>query len=156
MEFITLSMDEIKPYINNPRNNDKAVDAVAASIEQCGYISPIIIDENGVILAGHTRYRALNKLGIKQVPVVIKRGLTDDQKRKYRILDNRTAELSYWDYEKLYQELDGLDFDNFKFGFEKLLNALDHDIDSGFEYDVEDFGDEQFKHECPECGFRFN
>lgn len=156
MEFITLSMDEIKPYINNPRNNDKAVDAVAASIEQCGYISPIIIDENGVILAGHTRYRALNKLGIKQVPVVIKRGLTDDQKRKYRILDNRTAELSYWDHEKLYQELDGLDFDNFKFGFEKLLNALDQDIDSGFEYDVEDFGDEQFKHECPECGFRFN
>lgn len=101
---------ELIPYENNPRHNDAAVDAVAESIRQCGYIAPIIIDEDGVILAGHTRFKALQKLGYSEVEVVIKAGLTDDQKRKYRLLDNKTNELAEWDFEKLMEELEGLDF----------------------------------------------
>ena len=86
------------------------MDAVAESIRQCGYIAPIIVDENGVILAGHTRYKALQKLGRSVADVVVKTGLSDEQKRKYRILDNKTAELAEWDYDLLKQELENIDF----------------------------------------------
>lgn len=156
MELTFMRMSDLKEYENNPRDTSGAVDAVAESIRQCGYLSPIIIDEAGVILAGHTRYKALQKLGVEEIPVVMKTDLTEEQKKKYRILDNRVGELSYWDYEKLYEELEDLDFEGFAFGFEKLTQALDQDISSGFEFDMEDFDDEKFEHECPECGFRFN
>ena len=88
--------------------------------------------------------------------MIIRDDLTEDQKRKYRILDNRAGEFSYWDYEKLYEELEDVDFNGFSFGFEKLTEALDQDIDTNTEFTMEDFGDERFKHECPGCGFRFN
>ena len=110
MKLITKKISEITPYENNPRRNDTAVAAVEESIRQCGYIAPIIVDEDGVILAGHTRYKALKKLGRSECEVVVKDGLTEDQKRKYRILDNKTAELASWDYDLLEMELDGLDF----------------------------------------------
>ena len=110
MELIELSVDKIKPYEKNPRKNDGAVEAVAESIKQCGYIAPIIVDEKNVILAGHTRLKALKKLGYKKVPVVIKEGLSEEQKRKYRLLDNKTNELAEWDFDLLGNELEGLDF----------------------------------------------
>lgn len=94
METKTLLLADIVPYENNPRKNDKAVDAVAESIRQCGYVAPIIIDEEHIILAGHTRYKALLKLGWKEADVVIRTGLTEEQKRKYRILDNKTSEFA--------------------------------------------------------------
>lgn len=103
-------LEEVHPYENNPRRNDGAVNAVAESIKQCGYIAPIIVDEDGVILAGHTRYKALKKLGYTEVDCVVKTGLTEEQKRKYRLLDNKTGELAEWDYDLLEMELDGLDF----------------------------------------------
>lgn len=156
MRFMEMRLKDLKPYENNPRKNDAGVAAVRESIKQCGYIAPIVVDENMEILAGHTRYKALKKLGIEVVPVAVVKGLTDDQKRKYRILDNRTGEMSYWDYEKLYIELEGLDFEGFQFGFEKLTDAMDQDFDNGIELDMEDFNDDAFKHECPECGFRFD
>lgn len=106
----TMRMDDIRPYPNNPRKNDGAVDAVAESIRQCGYVAPIIVDENGVILAGHTRYKALKKLGYETADVLIKSGMTEEQKKKYRLLDNKTSELAGWDYDLLEMELDGLDF----------------------------------------------
>lgn len=118
MEIKTLKLTEIVPYENNPRNNDNAVEAVAESIKQCGYVAPIIIDENGVILAGHTRYKALKRLGRKEAEVVIRTGLTEEQKKKYRILDNKTNELAEWDFTKLEEELDGLDFGDFDFNFD--------------------------------------
>lgn len=157
VELIEKELKELKPYARNARKNDgKAVEAVIESIKQCGYITPIIVDEEMVILAGHTRFKALSKMGVDKCKVVIKRGLTEDQKRKYRILDNRTNEVAAWDYNKLMIELDDLDLGEFAFGFEKLTNAIEQNFDGGFEYSEEDFGDEQFKHECPECGFRFN
>lgn len=114
----TVKLADIVPYENNPRKNDQAVDAVVESIKQCGYVAPIIIDEENIILAGHTRYKALVKLGKKEAEVIVRKGLTDEQKRKYRILDNKTTEFADWDFEKLEEELNGLDFDGFDFGFD--------------------------------------
>lgn len=110
MELIEMKLEDIHPYERNPRKNDGAVSSVAESIKQCGYVAPIIVDEDHVILAGHTRLKALKKLGYKTAPVVIKEGLTDEQKRKYRILDNKTGELAEWDEDLLKVELADLDF----------------------------------------------
>lgn len=110
MDIKRLPISEIYPYPNNPRKNDGAVDAVAESIRQCGYVAPIVVDENGVILAGHTRYKALQKLGAEDCEVVVRAGLSDEQKRKYRLLDNKTGEIAEWDFDLLVEELDNLDF----------------------------------------------
>lgn len=109
----TMRMEDIRPYPNNPRRNDGAVDAVAESIRQCGYVAPIIVDEDGVILAGHTRYKALQKLCYETADVLVKSGMTEEQKKKYRLLDNKTGELAQWDFELLADELADLDFDGF-------------------------------------------
>ena len=151
MKLITKKISEITPYENNPRRNDTAVAAVEESIKQCGYIAPIIVDEDGVILAGHTRYKALQKLGRAECEVIVKEGLSEEQKRKYRILDNKTAELSSWDFDLLETELEGLDFEGFDFGlsvddFEGL------DLDGMDTPGNEDDG--QIAH-CPKCGFTF-
>lgn len=110
MRLQTIKLKNIYPYEHNVRKNDKAVDSVIKSIEQCTYIAPIIVDENNVILAGHTRYKALKKLGRGECECIVKDGLTDEQKRKYRLLDNKTNELADWDFDLLGDELDGLDF----------------------------------------------
>lgn len=114
----TVSVVDVRPYSNNPRKNTRAVDAVSESIRQCGYCSPIVVDENMLILAGHTRLMAIKKLGWTEVEVCIKEGLTDEQKRKYRLLDNKTNELAAWDDNALARELEGLDFGEFDFGFD--------------------------------------
>lgn len=124
MELVTLPLDKIKPYERNPRNNNKAVDAVMESIRQCTYVAPIIVDENNIILAGHTRYKALKKLGKTEAEVIVKSGLSDEQKRKYRLLDNKTNELAEWDFEMLAEELEGLDFEEFDFGFDCLSDDI--------------------------------
>lgn len=125
MQIITLPITEIKPYKNNPRNNLPAVDAVAESIRQNGYRARIIVDENHVIIAGHTRYLALQKLGWKEAEVQMETDMSDDQKRKYRLLDNKTNEYAEWDFEKLTKELDNMDFGGFDFGFDlSTLGAL--------------------------------
>jgi len=115
MEIVTRKLDDIIPYKNNPRKNDSAVDAVAESIRQCGYCAPIIVDENGVILAGHTRLKAVRKLGWTEVEVCVKTGLTEKQKKKFRILDNKTGEAATWDFELLNLELEEIDFGGFDF-----------------------------------------
>jgi site-specific DNA-methyltransferase (adenine-specific) len=110
MELKKIELSKIKPYEKNARKNDEAVEYVVKSIQQCEYIAPIILDENNVILAGHTRYKALKKLGYKEAECVIKEGLTEEQKKKYRLLDNKTAEFADWDFDLLKDELDGIDF----------------------------------------------
>ena len=119
MELVTMSIADIIPYENNPRLNDQAVEAVKESIKQCGYVAPIIVDENNVILAGHTRLKALKSLGREQAEVIVREGLTEKQKKKYRLLDNKTNEFADWDLVKLEIELEDLDFEGFDFGLLK-------------------------------------
>ena len=160
MKLETLKLTDIVPYENNPRKNDDAVNAVAESIRQCTYVTPIIVDENKVILAGHTRYKALKALGIEEVPCLICDGLTEEQKKKYRYLDNKTGEKATWDLMKLEVELEGVDLEGFDFfGIAADLTATpgpDRKIGENEEFDTEVFGDEEFKYQCPACGFRFN
>lgn len=125
MELVRVQLDTLRPYQNNPRYNDDAIDAVEESIDQVGYISPIIVDESLQILAGHSRWRSLNELGEEEIDVVVVDGLTDEQKRKFRLLDNKTAEIASWDLGKLQQELDNLDFEGYDFWSEELEKMAD-------------------------------
>lgn len=124
-----MTIKEIKtadliPYENNPRNNDAAVDAVANSIKQFGFKVPIVIDKDNVIVAGHTRLKAAEKLGLDKVPCIVADDLTEEQIKAFRLADNKTAELAEWDFEKLeseLQELADLDVEMAQFGFDDLL-----------------------------------
>jgi len=160
MKLETLKLVDITPYPNNPRKNDAAVNAVAESIRQCTYITPIVVDEDHVILAGHTRYKALKALGYEEVPCLVCEGLTDEQKKKYRYLDNKTGEKATWDLMKLEVELEGVDLEGFDFfGMAEDFTAdtgAERKVEGSTEYDTEVFGDEEFKYKCPKCGFRFN
>jgi ParB-like chromosome segregation protein Spo0J len=127
------NISEIKPYAFNPRVNDAAVAAVAASIREFGFRQPIVVDEAGVIIVGHTRYQAALKLRLKKVPVHVATGLTPAQVKAYRIADNQTADLAEWDYDLLARELEELqamDFDLDLVGFsaEELTRLLDGEI----------------------------
>lgn len=108
------------PYDNNPRDNDAAVEPLANSIREFGWQQPIVVDADGVILAGHTRLKAAERLGLETVPVVVASDLTPAQCAAYRLADNKTAELATWDFGLLSIELDGLqpDFDMADFGFD--------------------------------------
>jgi ParB-like chromosome segregation protein Spo0J len=104
----------IKPFDNNPRFNDEAVDAVAASIKEFGFRQPVIVDESDVIIVGHTRFKAAQKLGLKKIPVHTAKGLSPAQAKAYRLPDNQTATLSRWDEDRLpieLADLQGMDFD---------------------------------------------
>lgn len=136
MKIRNIKLADLVPYEGNPRRNEAAVAKVVASIEAFGFRVPIVADENLVILAGHTRLLAAQELGLKTVPVHVAEGLTEDQKRAYRIADNRVAEESEWDEEKLRAELEALqgDFDLSLTGFDEaeLANKLhfdDPDVD---------------------------
>lgn len=107
---------EIKPYEKNPRLNDEAVDAVAASIQEFGFRQPIVVDEAGVIVVGDTRWKAAKKLGLAKVPVHVARGLTPAQIKGYRIADNATGARSEWNLDLLGIELGELQNENFDLG----------------------------------------
>src|ERR1035437_5002405 len=114
-------IDQIKPYPGNPRQNDEAVDAVAASLKEFGFRQPIVVDAEGIIIVGHTRFKAALKLGLKQVPVHVATDLTPEQVKAYRIADNQTATLAEWNMELLPIELKDLqaaDFDLTLLGFD--------------------------------------
>ena len=101
-------LSDIRPYPGNPRVNDGAVEAVAASIREFGFQQPIVCDADGTIIAGHTRYKAAQALGLETVPVVYATDLAPEQVNAYRLADNKTAELAEWDADMLAVELDGL------------------------------------------------
>ena len=141
MEYKTLKLSELKPYENNPRIIDGAIPDVVESINQCGYITPIIVDENNVILAGHTRYEALKKLNVEECNIIVVSGLSDSKKKKYRLYDNKSAELAKWDPQKLIQEVGNLDFGGYDFGQPKF---------EPFKYEKQ-----KEKIICPCCGEEF-
>lgn len=129
MQVELRKLADIRPYEQNPRQNDAAVEAVAHSIREFGFRVPIVVDAEGVIICGHTRWKAAQKLGLEEVPVHVATDLTPEQVKAYRIADNRAAELSDWDYDLLpieLTELRGMDIDLESLGFkpaelEKLL-----------------------------------
>jgi site-specific DNA-methyltransferase (adenine-specific) len=126
VKIIEKKVEELIPYVNNPRNNEAAVDFVAASIKEFGFKNPIIIDKDGVIVAGHTRHAAAKKLGLESVPCIMADDLTEQQIKAFRLADNKTAELATWDLEKLEIELEAIgDLEMTDFGFEELEDSGD-------------------------------
>lgn len=131
-----VKIEDIIPYENNPRKNDNAVPAVMESFKQCGYLSPIVVDENMVIINGHTRLKAAKRLGWTEMEVRVVQGLTEEQKRKARLLDNKTSEYAEWDIDKLVDELEGLDFGDFDFGFDDFLDIGEEEEAQEDNYEV--------------------
>lgn len=129
-------LSEIKPYPNNPRLNDSAVDVVAASLKEFGFRQPIVVDSDGVIICGHTRFKAAQKLGLDKVPVHVATDLTPDQVRAYRIADNKTAEHSEWNFDLLPIEINELRAANFDvnllgFDLDELASILGTEVQDG-------------------------
>ena len=133
MEIVMMNIDEIIPYENNPRKNDDAVEAVANSIKNFGFKSPIVVDANKVIVNGHTRLKASKLLGLTMVPVIIASDLTEEQCRALRLADNKTAEIASWDKKLLMQELEsidweGLEMDMTDFGFDNIFDSKPQEV----------------------------
>ena len=153
-----VSLEEIKEYENNPRRiPEEAVNAVAASIREFGFRVPVVVDSDKVIIAGHTRVLAARQLGMSEVPCVIADDLTSEQIKAFRLADNKTGELSGWDFEKLdleLEELADIDIDMGEFGFE-LEVQTEECLSANKEINTDEFSEEKFRHECPRCGFKF-
>lgn len=146
IKAIEMNLADLVPYENNPRKNQKAVEAVKNSIEQFGFKNPIIVDENNVIISGHTRRLAAMELGIKTVPVVIATDLTEEQVRAFRLADNRVASFSYWDEAKLKDEIaeiNDIDLSDFGFKKDKIEDIFREKADKKI-------------HVCPKCGYEWS
>ena len=129
-------VSRVKPYPNNPRVNDDAVDAVAASLREFGFRQPIVVDAEGVIICGHTRYKAAQKLGLEKVPVHVAKDLSPEQIKAYRIADNQTASLAEWNYDLLPIELGELKSANYDLGLlgfdqDELAKLLGGELQEG-------------------------
>jgi site-specific DNA-methyltransferase (adenine-specific) len=135
MQIELRKTEEIKPYEKNPRINDDAVDAVVTSIREYGFRQPIVVDSEGVIICGHTRWKGACKMGLEKVPVHVAKDLPPEKIKAYRIADNKTGEIADWDYDLLpleFSELQDMDFDLSLLGFdtselEMLLNGPEED-----------------------------
>lgn len=140
MRLETRKMSDIHPYPGNPRINRDAIQPVMESIIKNGYRARIMVDRNGVIIVGHTRYAALKKLGWKEVEVWVADDMTDEQVKDYRLRDNLTSEFAEWDFEMLAREIEGMDFDMSDFGI-ATQGETDPDDDEYQEDDQEDEGE---------------
>lgn len=151
----------LTPYEKNTKKHDKTQIAnVAESIRQYGFVQPIVVDKNDVIVIGHCRYEAAKKLKLETVPCVCVDDLTDEQVKALRIVDNKSNE-SEWDFDFLADELVELDLSDFDFDFgfddeEQTVTSQPKEATGAVEYGTEDFSDEKFECECPRCGFKFN
>jgi len=150
MEIKMVKVADIVPYENNPRNNAEAVEPVKESIRQFGFKVPMILDKENVIVAGHTRYEAAQALGLTEVPVIYADDLTEDQIKKFRLVDNKTSEYAGWDFAKLEEELEGMSFDGFDWGFNASGESVD--IDGLFTDAPQKEPEEPKQIKCPHCG----
>nr|DAU43419.1 MAG TPA: ParB protein [Caudoviricetes sp.] len=152
MQIIDMPIGQIKPYEHNPRNNDAAVEPVAASIREFGFRQPIVVDAKNIIICGHTRYRAAKRLGLETVPVLVASDLSPEKVKAYRLADNKTAEATEWLPDELAAELGDLQgaLDMAQFGFDlDAADIPDFDIDDSqsSEPNASDMCT------CPKCGF---
>ena len=130
--FKYLSVADLTPYENNPRDNDGAVDYVAKSIKEFGFKVPIVVDKNYIVVAGHTRLKASKKLGLEKVPVIIADDLSDEKIKAFRVADNKVAEIAVWKEEELHQELTELEemlFDMTEFGFDGIGELNEEEVE---------------------------
>lgn len=159
-----VKLEDVIPYANNPRKNDgDAVDKVAASIKEYGFNVPLVLDKDNVIITGHTRYKAANKLKLSEVPCIYANHLTPAQVKAYRIADNKIAEYSKWNDELLaieFEQLQEMDFNLELLGFEDW--ETEHLLNPISDEDLQDFFVEKEKKpkepkfiQCPECGCEF-
>ena len=149
MKVKELPLGELHPYENNPRFNADAVEKVAASIKEFGFLVPIVVDKNNVIAAGHTRYEAAKMLGMEKVPCVIEDSLNEKQIRAFRLADNKVAEIASWDFAKLQTELNELsDQFNFQdFGFTSFSQdfSTEQEEESGSTEGMDDSEEDNYR-----------
>ena len=162
MKIVNKNLADLTPYAGNAKKHDSTQIAnVAESIKQFGFVQPIVIDRDGVIVIGHCRALAAEKLGMKEVPCVCVDDLTPEQVNALRIVDNKSNE-SPWDFDILPDELADIDLSDFDFDFgvddeeEETVTSEPKEATGAVEYGTEDFSDEKFECECPRCGFKFN
>lgn len=158
-ELQSVEIAKIKPYKNNAKIHSKnQLKKLQESISEFGFLTPCLIDQDFNLIAGHGRVEAAKALGMKEVPCVFVEELTEQQRKAYILTDNKLSELAEWDLEILNQELAELSeagMDITLVGFE-LNNEITQELNDGVEISIESLGDENFKYECPECGFRFD
>lgn len=122
MDYPTIAIEDLKPYENNARlHPQEQIDKIENSINEFGFITPVIIDENNMILVGHGRTEAAKQAGLKEVPYKRVTNLTDEQKRAYILADNKLSDIAEWDEELLQMELDNITLDMSAFGFDDLM-----------------------------------
>ena len=138
MNIVMKQVSILQEYENNPRNNEEAIQAVANSIKEFGFKVPIVITNDNIIIAGHTRLKAAVSLGLEEVPCIIADDLDEAQIKAFRLADNKTAELASWDLSKLEEELADIDMDMLQFGFEEMEELLpDNAADDDYDIDEE-------------------
>ena len=136
LKIVYKKIDELVPYVNNPRLNDGAVEAVANSIKEFGWRVPVILGADNIVVAGHTRIKAAQQLGIKDVPCVMADDLSPEQQRALRLADNKVGELASWDMDKLDEELARIDMDMEQFGFTQLTEDEVNEVDDTYANDI--------------------
>ena len=144
VKIVYKPLDGLYYYENNPRRNEKAVKAVRKSIEEFGFLNPIIVDNENVIICGHTRFLAAKQLNMETVPVIVAGDLTEEQVTAFRLADNKVAEIATWNKSKLHDELLELKgiFDMTQFGFKSDEEELTRQLSSKH-------------HKCPRCGYEW-
>lgn len=151
MEIEYVDIKKLKPYKNNPRNNKNSIKLVAESIKQFGFKVPIVVNKDYEIITGHTRLEASKYLHLKEVPVIVANDLNEEQIKAFRLADNKVAEISKWDYDKLNEELKKIDKEE-----AELLGFINHgeEIDWDSIDEITEDNYEEPDHvmvECPYC-----
>lgn len=152
MEIKMVKIGDLKPYENNPRFNDEAVQYVVNSIKQFGFKVPMVIDKNNVIVAGHTRYKASLELGLKEVPCIVADDLNEEQIKAFRLADNKVGEKSEWNLELLDEELEqilNINMDDYGFLKREEINVDSVDVD---DYFTNESNEKEIV--CPHCGYK--
>ena len=142
MNIVNIKLDKLIPYINNPRNNENAIDKVASSIQEFGFKVPIVVDKDNVVINGHTRLLASKKLGLEEVPCIVADDLSEAQIKAFRIADNKVSEYSTWDMELLQIELEalcemGIDMEITGFNEIECMEMLEDIMPNTDDYDVD-------------------